>query len=62
MRAVLDTNVFVSAVIGPRSRVGPVLDQFRSGAFTLIYSAPLLAELRDVLGRIWLRHLPGHTL
>lgn len=55
MRAVLDTNVFVSAVIRPGSRLGRVLDLFRGGAFTLLYSASLLAELRDVLGRAWVR-------
>ena len=50
-RAVLDTNVLVSALISPGARSARLLLELRSGAFELIVSPLLLAELREVLGR-----------
>lgn len=50
MRAVLDTNLILSAFLWfgtPRV----LLDQVRAGHVTLFTSAELLVELRDVLGR-----------
>jgi putative PIN family toxin of toxin-antitoxin system len=50
-RAVLDTNVLVSALIGPGGGSARLLLALRSGAFELIVSPLLLAELREVLRR-----------
>lgn len=50
-RAVLDTNVLVSALISPSGGSARLLLELRSGAFELIVSPLLLAELREVLGR-----------
>lgn len=50
-RAVLDTNVLISALISPIGGSARLLLELRSGAFELIVSPLLLAELRDVLRR-----------
>ena len=50
-RAVLDTNVLVSALISPGGPSAGLLLELRAGAFELIASPTLLAELREVLGR-----------
>ena len=50
-RAVLDTNVLVSALISPGGGSARLLLELRSGAFELIVSPSLLAELREVLRR-----------
>ena len=50
-RAVLDTNVLVSALISPGGGSARLLLELRSGAFELISSPPLLLELREVLRR-----------
>jgi uncharacterized protein len=50
IRAVLDTNILVSALIGK----GPsrsILAAFKEKRFILVTSAELLAELLDVIGR-----------
>ena len=51
LRVVADPNVLVSAVL---TRTGPpalILDRWRDGAFDLVVSPALLAELEDVLLR-----------
>ncbi len=50
-RAVLDTNVLVSALISPGGPSAAILLELRDGAFELVASPTLLAELRAVLGR-----------
>ena len=50
LRVVLDTNVVVSAVLFPQSRLGEVVDYAMSHS-TIIVSAATLAELNDVLLR-----------
>ncbi len=50
-RAVLDTNVLVSALISPGGGSARLLLELRSGAFELIVSPLLIAELREVLRR-----------
>lgn len=50
-RAVLDTNVLVSALITPDGASARLLLELRAGAFELVVSPTLLAELRVVLGR-----------
>lgn len=61
MRVVVDTNVLVSALILPHSRVGPVLLRLRAGEYTLLYAQSLLEELVDVLNRPRIRHKYGLT-
>ncbi len=50
-RAVLDTNVLVSALISPGGGSARLLLELRSGAFELIVSPLLIVELREVLRR-----------
>ena len=51
MRAVVDTNILVRALIMPHGTVGPVLQRLRWGDYTILYSGPVLDELVDVLNR-----------
>ena len=51
MRAVIDTGIFVSALIRPQGRTGDVLQALKDKRFTLIYSTDILVEIIDVLGR-----------
>ncbi len=50
-RAVLDTNVLVSALITPAGASARLLLELRAGAWELVVSPMLLAELRQVLAR-----------
>ena len=50
-RAVLDTNVLVSALISPGGSSAGLLLELRSGAFELVVSPTLLGELAEVLRR-----------
>lgn len=49
LRAVVDTNILIRALIKPRGTVGPILTQLASNAYTLVYSQPLLDELVEKL-------------
>ena len=51
MRAVVDTGVFVSALIRRSGTTGAVLQALRDGRFTAIYTTDILMEIADVLGR-----------
>lgn len=51
IRAVIDTNILVRALIKPDGMVGPVLQRLRQGEYTLLYAPSLLEELVDVLNR-----------
>jgi len=55
MRAVIDTGVFVSALIHRQGTTGDVLRFLRDGRFTAIYTTDLLVEIIDVLGRAHFR-------
>lgn len=50
LRAVLDTNIFVSALLG-KGPPAKLYEAFRNGEFELVCSKPLVAELADVLLR-----------
>ncbi len=50
MRVVLDTNVFVSALIAPRSIPAKILSLAREGKFALVISPKIIQEIRRVLG------------
>ena len=55
MRAVVDTNVLVRAVIKPSGSVGPVLQRLRRRDYTLLISRATLDEAVEVLHRPRLR-------
>src|SRR5687768_696977 len=50
-RVVLDPNVLISALLTPRGASALILIHLRTGAFELVTSPALLAELRTVLRR-----------
>ena len=56
MRVVLDTNVLVSALISREGPPGRLLAAVKRTDLTLVTSAYQLDELREVLGRDYLRH------
>ncbi|MFQ6047211.1 MAG: putative toxin-antitoxin system toxin component, PIN family [Gemmatimonadales bacterium] len=49
MRAVFDTNVFVSALIVPRGRAAAALERVVEGGVQLVISRPIIHEVLDVL-------------
>ncbi len=49
MRAVVDTNILIRALIKPQGTVGPILKRLRDGDYTIIYSEPVLDELLEKL-------------
>jgi putative PIN family toxin of toxin-antitoxin system len=49
IRAVLDTNVLVSALLRPLGTPGAILQSLRNGCFTIVFSPELLDELTAVL-------------
>lgn len=51
VRAVLDPNVLISAVISPAGAPREIVTAWTQGSFDLVVSPLLLDELRDVLAR-----------
>lgn len=49
MRAVLDASVLISAILSPRGTPARLLLAWQAGAFDLVVSPALLAELRRAL-------------
>jgi putative PIN family toxin of toxin-antitoxin system len=49
IRAVLDTNVFVSSVIAPRGAPRRALEAWLAGRFTLVISEAIIGEVTRVL-------------
>lgn len=49
MRVVLDTNIYVSALLTPGGTASALLRLWRDGHFELVTSSTVLAELRRVL-------------
>jgi putative PIN family toxin of toxin-antitoxin system len=49
VRAVLDVNVLISAILSPRGSPARLLLAWQAGAFELVVSPALLAELRRAL-------------
>lgn len=50
-RAVVDTDGWVSALLNPAGAPALVLAAFLAGRFVVVTGEPMLAELREVLGR-----------
>lgn len=61
MRNILDTSVVVRGLISPQGPSAKIIAHWTSGAFTLLYTAPMLAELEDVLQRAWLTKRLAHV-
>jgi putative PIN family toxin of toxin-antitoxin system len=61
MRAVVDTNILVRAMLKPEGSVGPVVDFLRDGRYVFLYSEATLSELIDVLSRPRMVHRYGIT-
>ena len=57
MRAVLDTNLFLSALLSPTGPPAAIVDAWRKGRFELVTSREQLAELRRAAGYEKLRAL-----
>jgi putative PIN family toxin of toxin-antitoxin system len=51
MRVVIDTNVWVSALLNPHGFPARILQAFRDRQFEVVVSHTLLTELRSVLRR-----------
>lgn len=51
LRAVLDTNVFISGIKSQKASPGQIIDAWMKKRFTLITSPQLLAEIHEVLMR-----------
>lgn len=48
-KAVLDTNILISAVITPQGTPAKILQAWREGTFDLVTSPPLLFEIKETL-------------
>ena len=62
VRAVVDTNVLVSAVLSPKGPSARIFAQFRRGRFELVISPALLDEFLEVLLRPRMRLLTSMTV
>ena len=51
MKAVLDTNVFVSGLLSPAGPPGKLVDAIETGSLVPVFSEPILFEYLDVLLR-----------
>jgi putative PIN family toxin of toxin-antitoxin system len=49
MRVVIDTNVFISSVLG--GKLGIILNEWKAGKFTLVVSESIAREYLDVISR-----------
>ena len=61
IRAVVDTNILVSAVIKPSGRVGAVMQRLRRREYKLLISRATLDEFTQVIFRPHLRKKYGLT-
>lgn len=51
IRAVINSNIWVRALIKPLGTVGPVLRRLQAGGYQVLYSTALLDEFVDVASR-----------
>ena len=56
VRAVIDTNIWVSSLINPYGFPARLRKSFVEGAFTLVASTPMMEELAEVLARPRIRN------
>ncbi|HLH72641.1 MAG TPA: putative toxin-antitoxin system toxin component, PIN family [Chloroflexota bacterium] len=50
-RAVVDTNIWISALLNPLGQPARVLQALEEGQFELVVSEPMLSEVEEVLQR-----------
>jgi hypothetical protein len=62
VKAVLDTNVLVSAMIGPQGAPAAILKAWREREFQLVTSSLLVAEAGNVLRRRRIQKFTGLSL
>ena len=55
LKAVVDTNVWVSGLLNPHGLPAEVVDAWCRGRFAAVVPAMVLEEIRDVLGRLRIR-------
>jgi predicted nucleic acid-binding protein len=58
-RVVLDTSVLVRGILSSRGPSGYILDSFFGGAFDLVLSFSIIAEVESVLRRRHIRARPS---
>ena len=61
VKAVIDTNIWVSALLNPTGYPARLRKAFEQGIFAVIVSEPLLEEIADVLSRPRIRDKYGIT-
>jgi uncharacterized protein len=61
LRSVIDTNVWVSAIINPTGYPARLRKAFEQGLFEVVVSEPILQEIAEVLGRPKIRTKYGIT-
>ena len=61
IRAVINTNIWVSALLNPFGFPARLLKSFEEGAFHTVISEPIIEELADVLNRPRIRERYGIT-
>ena len=61
VRAVIDTNIWVSALLNPSVYPARLRESFKKGLFELIVSEPILEEIADVLNRPRIKDKYGIT-
>lgn len=61
VRAVLDTNIWVSAILNPAGSPAEIIKSFRQGDFLTVISEPIIAEIADVLSRPRIKDKYGIT-
>ena len=49
MKVVLDTNVFISGIISPKSNAGRIIQEWYNNALEIVTSLELLEEVKQVL-------------
>jgi len=61
VRAVIDTNIWISALLNPSGYPALLRSAFEQGLFTVVISEPILDEIADVLTRPKFRDKYGIT-
>lgn len=49
LKAVLDTNLFISGLLTPKGPSAKILTEWKTGAFDLVVSIPILHEIQRVI-------------
>ncbi|MFH1897604.1 MAG: putative toxin-antitoxin system toxin component, PIN family [Candidatus Desantisbacteria bacterium] len=55
LKAVIDTNVFISGLISEKGKSASLIDNWRKGNFILIFSSQLIDELLEVANRPYIK-------